>query len=33
MYDNQIINSNDKTKTTWNIIEAETNRLKGPANY
>ena len=30
VYNNQIINSTNKTKTTWNIIQAETNRLKGP---
>jgi hypothetical protein len=30
MYNNKIINSTNKTKTTWNIIKAETNRLKGP---
>jgi hypothetical protein len=30
MYNNQIINSTNKTKATWNIIKAETNRLKGP---
>jgi len=30
MYNNQIINSTNKMKTTWNIIKAETNRLKGP---
>ena len=30
MYNNQIINSTNKTKTTWNIIKTETNRLKGP---
>jgi hypothetical protein len=33
MYNNQIINFTNKTKITWNIIKAETNRLKGPANY
>jgi hypothetical protein len=27
-----IINSTNKIKTTWNIIKAETNRLKGPTN-
>jgi len=27
---NRIINSTNKMKTTWNIIKAETNRLKGP---
>jgi hypothetical protein len=31
-YSNQIINSTNKMKTTWNIIKAETNRLKGPTN-
>ena len=30
MYNNQIINCTNKTKTTWNIIKTETNRLKGP---
>ena len=30
MYNNQIINSTNKTKTTWSIIRTETNRLKGP---
>jgi hypothetical protein len=30
MYNNQIINSTNKIKTTWSIIKAETNRLKGP---
>jgi hypothetical protein len=30
MYNNQIINSTNKMKTTWNIIKTETNRLKGP---
>jgi hypothetical protein len=30
VYNNQITNSTNKTKTTWNIIKAETNRLKGP---
>jgi len=29
MYNNQIINSTNKMKTTWNIIKAETNRIKG----
>jgi hypothetical protein len=28
-YNNQIINSTYKMKTTWNIIKPETNRLKG----
>jgi hypothetical protein len=28
-YNNQIINSTNKIKTTWNIIKSETNRLKG----
>jgi hypothetical protein len=32
MYNNQIINSTNKMKTTWNIIKTETNRLKGPTN-
>jgi hypothetical protein len=32
MYNNHIINSNNKMKTTWNIIKAETNRLKGPTD-
>jgi hypothetical protein len=32
MYNNQIINSTNKTKTTWNIIKAGKNRLKGPTN-
>ena len=32
MYNNRIINSTSKMKTTWNIIKAETNRLKGPTN-
>ena len=30
IYNNQIINFNNKMKTIWNIIKAETNRLKGP---
>ena len=30
MYNNRIINSTNKMKTTWNIIKAQTNRLKGP---
>jgi len=29
MYKNQITNSTNKMKTTWNIIKAETNILKG----
>jgi hypothetical protein len=29
VYNNQIINSANKMKTTWNIISAETNGLKG----
>ena len=38
MYNIQIFNSNNKMKTTWNIIKMETNRLKGaistaPINY
>jgi len=32
MYNNQIINSTNKIKTTWNIIKAQTNRPKGPTN-
>jgi hypothetical protein len=32
MYNNRIINSTNKMKTAWNIIKAETNRLKGPTN-
>jgi aspartate carbamoyltransferase regulatory subunit len=32
MYNNRIINSTNKIKKTWNIIKAETNRLKGPTN-
>ena len=28
-YNNQIINSSNKTKTTWNIIKSETGRLNG----
>jgi hypothetical protein len=32
LFNNLIINSTNKIKTTWNIIKAETNRLKGPAN-
>ena len=30
IYVTRIINSTNKTKTTWNIIKAETNRLIGP---
>ena len=30
MYNNQIINSNNKMKTPWNIIKAEINRLNRP---
>jgi len=29
MYNNRIINSTYKMKTTWNMVKAETNRLKG----
>jgi hypothetical protein len=29
MHNNRIINCTNKMKTTWNIIKAETNRLKG----
>jgi hypothetical protein len=32
MYNNQIINSTNKMKTTWSIIKSETNRLKGPTD-
>jgi hypothetical protein len=32
MYNNRIIDSTSKMKTTWYIIKAETNRLKRPAN-
>ena len=32
MYNNRIINSTNKMKTTWNIVKSETNRLKGPTN-
>jgi hypothetical protein len=32
MYNNQLTNSTNKIKTTWNVIKAETNRLKGPSN-
>jgi hypothetical protein len=28
-YNNEIINSANKMKTTWKIIKSETNRLKG----
>jgi len=28
MYNNRVINSTNKMKTTWNIIKAETDRLK-----
>jgi hypothetical protein len=28
-YNNQIINSSNKIKTTWNIIKSETGRLNG----
>jgi len=30
MYNNRIINSTNKMKTTWNIRKTETNRLKEP---
>ena len=30
MYNNQLTNSTNKIKTTWNIIKAEMNRLKDP---
>ena len=30
MYNNRIIKSINKMKTTWNIVKAETNRLNGP---
>ena len=30
MYNNRIINSTNKMRTTWNIIKAETNGIKGP---
>jgi hypothetical protein len=35
MYNNQVVNSVNKMKTTWNIITAETNRIKGhtPSKY
>jgi hypothetical protein len=29
MYNNQVINSGNKINMTWNIIKAETNRIKG----
>ena len=29
MYNNKIINSSNKMKTTWNIIKSETGRLNG----
>ena len=29
MYNNRIINSTNKLRTTWNIIKTEANRLKG----
>jgi DNA modification methylase len=29
MYNNQVVNSGNKMKTTWNFIKAETNRIKG----
>jgi hypothetical protein len=29
LYNNEIINSANKMKTTWNIIKSETNRLEG----
>ena len=32
MYNNQLTNSTNKIRTTWNIIKAETNRSKGPLN-
>ena len=31
MYNNQITNSANKIKATWNIIKAETNRLHRPS--
>jgi hypothetical protein len=31
-YNDRIITSTNKMKTTWNIIKEETNKLKGPAN-
>jgi len=30
MYNNQITNSANKIKATWNIVKAETNRLHRP---
>ena len=30
MYNNQIIISTNKMKTTWNIMKAKTNRLNRP---
>jgi len=30
MYNNRIINSTNQMKTIWNIVKAETKRLKGP---
>jgi hypothetical protein len=32
MYNDRIIYSTNKMKTTWDIIKAVTNRLKGPTN-
>lgn len=32
MYNNQINNSINKMKATWNIRKAETNRVKGTTN-
>ena len=32
MYNNQLTNSTNKIRTTWNIIKAEMNRSKGPLN-
>jgi hypothetical protein len=29
MYNNQVINSTNKIKTTWNVIKIKTNRIKG----
>jgi hypothetical protein len=31
MYNNQITNSTNEIKATWNIVKAETNRLHRPA--
>jgi len=31
MYNNQITNSANKIKATWNIVKAETNRLHRPS--